>query len=487
MLVQIALMAFALCGLLSLVIDVGYTRLTRGQMQNAADTAALEGLRKRDVGIRNPVTGQTINDAFASDCIRRASVNRIVRWTFDDNLEPADGDPDYQFGAGPILDLTEGATSLHALQTVSVPDVHAYKPDLQLNQLNQVHGDMVSGRFCYTADPVPSEGAIHELQDVVCTEPQRGSGSYARNDFNPNSTSPGPPPGLNECPAPDEPVPAPWPLPGTGSLASVDDSAFLVRLRRSNEFQDLGAQTETGVGSSGPSLPLTFGKATTIQADDPSSAYSARRDGLTVRATAIAAARPAMHVGLPQVNPVQPGVTRFALLDNCVQAPMGAPVTLTVSVNPTTGLITRTGAGTATCPTGGLVGRFVPIPAAISSIGNPLPLAPSAITCVTATSPTAQFGPVFSVMAAGPPRIIGFTRVTFTRVPACPAPGSPFAATITRLASAVAASNASAKVTGALALPITATPADVRELFDKNQVREGRVNYAPVLVAVLAR
>jgi hypothetical protein len=51
----------------------------------------------------------------------------------------------------------------------------------------------------------------------------------------------------------------------------------------------------------------------------------------------------------------------------------------------------------------------------------------------------------------------------------------------------VAASNASAKVTGALALPISATPADVRELFDKNQVREGRVNYAPVLVAVLAR
>ena len=121
---------------------------------------------------------------------------------------------------------------------------------------------------------------------------------------------------------------------GTGSLASVDDSAFLVRLRRSNEFADLGGQTETGVGSSGPSLPLTFGKATTIQADDPSATYSARRDGLTVRATAIAAVRPAMHVGLPQVNPAQPGVTRFALLDNCVQAPTGAPVTLTVSVNP---------------------------------------------------------------------------------------------------------------------------------------------------------
>ena len=48
-------------------------------------------------------------------------------------------------------------------------------------------------------------------------------------------------------------------------------------------------------------------------------------------------------------------------------------------------------------------------------------------------------------------------------------------------------SNASASVTGTLPIPITATPADVRELFDKNRVRNGRVNYAPVLVAALAR
>jgi hypothetical protein len=487
MLVQIALMTVVLCGLLSLVIDIGYTRLTRGQMQNAADAAALEGLRKRDVGVRNPATGQTVNDAFASDCLRRAAANRIVRWTFDDNLDPADGDPDYQFGAGPIIDLTDGATSLHGLQTISAPETHAYKPDLQLNQLNQVHGDMVSGRFCYTPDPVPSEGPVHELQDVVCTEPQRGSGTYARNDFNPNPTSPGPPPGLNECPAPDDPVPTPWPVPGTGSLAGVDDSAFLVRLRRSNEFEDLGGQMEAGVGSSGPSLPLTFGKAAPIFGDDPTSEYSVRRDGVTVRATAIASIRPAMHVGLPQANPAQPGVTRFALLDTCVQAATGAPVTIAVTVNPATGIITRTGAGTPTCGTGAVVGRFVPNPVAVSTVGRALPLAPSPIACTAATSVTAQYGPIFSQMAAGPPRIIGFARVTFTRAAVCPAPGSAFTATIARLASLVAASNASANVTGGLPMPITATPADVRELFDKNRVRNGRVNYAPVLVAALAR
>ena len=226
MLAQIALIVFALCGLLSLVIDIGYARLSQGQMQNAADAAALEGLRKRDVGLQNPVTGQTINDPFASDCLRRAAANRIVRWTFDDDFDPAGGDEAYQFGAGPVVDLTEGVTSVHALQTISVPDPHVYKPDPQLNQRNQVYGDMVSGRFCYTADPVPSEGGAYELQDIVCTEPQRGSGSYARNDFNPNLTSPGPPPGLTACPAPDAAVPSPWPLPGSGSISGVDDSAL---------------------------------------------------------------------------------------------------------------------------------------------------------------------------------------------------------------------------------------------------------------------
>ena len=60
------------------------------------------------------------------------------------------------------------------------------------------------------------------------------------------------------------------------------------------------------MASSGPSLPLTFGKGTTIFGDDPSGGYSVRRDGLTVRATAIASVRPALHVGLPQANPVQP-------------------------------------------------------------------------------------------------------------------------------------------------------------------------------------
>ncbi len=478
MLVQLALIVFALCGVASLVVDIGYARLTQGQMQNAADAAALEGLRRRDVG----------PTAFASDCLRRAAANRMVRRTFDDNFDPSDRDPDYQFGAGPVIDLTEGVTSVHALQTISVPDPHVYKPDPQLNQQNQVYGDMVSGRFCYTADPVPSEGGTYELQDIVCTEPQHASGSYSRNDFNPNLTSPTGPAALTECPAADEAPPTPFPPGGTGTLTTVDDNAFLVRLRRSNDFQELPGQAEESIGSSGPSLPLTFGKGTTIHGDDPNSEYSVRRDGLAVRATAIATIRPALHVGLPQTSPVQPGVTNFALVDTCVQAANGAAVTITVNVNPATGMMTRTGAGTPTCATGAVVGRFVANRSAISTVGNALPVAPAPITCAAATSVTGQYGPVSSVMTTGAPRIIGFARVTFTRVATCPiAPGATFTATITRAVSQVASANAGASLTGALALPVATTPAAVRELFNKNLVQNGSVNYAPVLVAVLAR
>jgi hypothetical protein len=77
--------------------------------------------------------------------------------------------------------------------------------------------------------------------------------------------------------------------------------------------------------------------------------------------------------------------------------------------------------------------------------------------------------------------------VNFTRAPLCPPGNAPFTATITRTAPLVASSNASAHVTGALPLPITATPAVVRELIEKNQVAAGRLNYGPVLVAALAR
>jgi hypothetical protein len=195
-----------------------------------------------------------------------------------------------------------------------------------------------------------------------------------------------------------------------------------------------------------------------------------------------------MRVGLPRINPPQAGVAPFVVVDNCVQSATGAAVTLTVSINPTTGIITRTGAGTPTCPTNAVVGRFVANGAAISTVGQIPPVAPVAVPCLTAASFVDRYGPVYSLMQAAPAnRVIGFTRVAFTRAAVCPAPGLPFTGTIVRGVSLVAPSNATAEISGALPVPITAPAALVRELFDKNRVRAGRLNYAPVLVAALAR
>src|SRR5205807_4529280 len=122
---------------------------------------------------------------------RRAAANRLAQAVFDEN-----GDPDTQFGARPSIDLTVVAGNLHAFQTISVPDTHAYKPDLQPNLQNAAHGDIVSGTYnpANSADPAPSEDA-----------------NYARNDFNPAIG---------------------------GDTTPANNTAFLVRLRRSNELPD---------------------------------------------------------------------------------------------------------------------------------------------------------------------------------------------------------------------------------------------------------
>lgn len=487
MLVQVALIVFALCAMLSLLIDLGYARMTQASMQNAADTAALEGLRKRNVGVVvNPATGARVDDAFGSDCLRRASANRFVRWTFDDDFSVTNGDPD-QFGAGPIIDLTDPITELDAGGTVQVTEARAYKPDLQLNQQNAVHGDMVSGQFVYSAEPGASEDF-----------------AYARTDFTPRPNGPPPPPSLPVCPPADEPVPVPWPAPpNPNQVLGVNDTAFLVRLRRSNDLRGFDGQTEPGVATSGPSLPLTFGKAALISGD-PSSTYSPRRDGLTVRATAIAEVRPALQVGLPQASttPALQGVTPFALLDACVQNLNPPPPPnlngYPVTINPATGSIMASSlmcTGTGTTAATAVIGRFVdnltdPTRSRwllVSTVGRTLP-APTPVACAAIT-PFAGYGPVYSQMStSGANRIIGFTRIGL--IPDPIRPTDPCAKRITRGASVVAASNATANLIGGLPLPVGAQPAEVAELVDKNLqnlARPGVVTYGPVLVPVLVR
>jgi hypothetical protein len=264
-----------------------------------------------------------------------------------------------------------------------------------------------------------------------------------------------------------------------------------VRLRRSNELQEFQDQAEPNIASSGPTLPLVFGRGTTIHGDDPAVAYSPRRDGITVRATAIAEVRPALHVGLPQTNPSRPGVTPFALVDTFVQTVTGAGAQVTI--NPANGLICRGLTCVGVTPATS-VGRFVDNltdPArsrwiAISTVGRVLP-APLPLACVAANSlaASAGYGPVYSLMTSGTNRIIGFTRIGLSRDPTRLA--NPCAAVISRGATQVAASNATAVLAGGLPLAPGVQPAEIRQLLDRNLGRNGAVNYGPVLVPVLAR
>ena len=289
-------------------------------------------------------------------------------------------------------------------------------------------------------------------------------------------------------------------------------------MRRSNELTGYAAQTEPGVASSGPSIPLTFARGTLLYGDPDTGGYSPRRDGLTVRATSISQVRPAMHVGLRQAAAGVPGVTQYALIDTFVRVlnAVGCPVTITT----TTGVITARTGGAATCPAAGtVVGRFVDDPGtpvlarqrAVATVGRALPAAVATAACATFTGATVAaalngYGPVYSVMASGATRIIGFTRIGLGAItcPVAPPPPAPAVttinATIQRGVPLVAPGNATAVLSGGLPLPVTVSDAEVRELLAKNCPPvsyapacravagvAGVGDYAPVLVPVLAR
>ena len=121
----------------ALTIDWGVVTLTRVQMQNAVDAAALEGLRHRDaLGLPDG----------SSDAARREAAGNFVAWHFDNDIDLETDDP-FQFGAGPQLQLDGGITEFNASQQLSVSDSPVFKPSLESNPTNASHGDLVSGEF----------------------------------------------------------------------------------------------------------------------------------------------------------------------------------------------------------------------------------------------------------------------------------------------------------------------------------------------------
>lgn len=133
-----AMFMFALFGLAALVIDLGFVRLARRQMQTAVDAAAIEGLRH----------------THETDEQWRQRASDMVAWTFDDDFDPDNGDP-FQFGAGPVVTFSGGIgkpeMAAGQLMTVSEDrNQRVYKPrrsdntaGLELNDDNEAYGDIV--------------------------------------------------------------------------------------------------------------------------------------------------------------------------------------------------------------------------------------------------------------------------------------------------------------------------------------------------------
>lgn len=264
-LVLFAALVFVFLAIASVAIDVGRACATQQQMQVAVDTAALEGVRMRDVE-----SYQHYNNVA-----RRPRVSNLVRWVFDDDLHPtnptpqpfgaepipADGPDELHVGAGPIFSIQGGAGPLNARGTIVTPTLPFWDdPVLETNTggpsgagtENVPYGDQVSGT--YYPDQSHVENSIYE-----------------RSDFRHGT-----------------------------SVEYWKSTSYLVRMRRSGTANPLDNQP--GVSMSGPTIPFLFGLGT-LMTRAQNSVWDPRYQGLTVRATAIASGVPALRASPRPLNP----------------------------------------------------------------------------------------------------------------------------------------------------------------------------------------
>lgn len=251
--VQFALLAFGFFAIAAAVIDMRLAMHAQQQMQVAADTAAVEALRQRD--------------APGAPAVLRDAARTAVEFTFDDDLDPTNGDT-LNCGAGPIVRLTGGRPESNALAQVSIAAEKVYDPVLQFNDVNKKHGDIVTGKY------------------VTGTARAIESSDYSRNDF----------------------------LPAAVADLTTPQESVLVRIRRTSEsIRPNPLDREPNVSSAGPTLPFLFGLGTSIHGANIAPGYNPRTEGLTVRATAIASARRAMLVSGPGPGFGYTALQRFGL------------------------------------------------------------------------------------------------------------------------------------------------------------------------------
>lgn len=350
-LVLFALLLVGLFGLLGAVVDGGRLRVTRQQMDAGAECAALEGLRFKDL---------------EGDIGRRDRAITATANLWDDDLDPSNGDR-IGLGAG-SLPVVSGVDPLGGTIVVAATAAdRVWKPALALEQNpgNAAHGDLVAG--------------LHQADGVATEDDQ-----FVRGDFTPVAA-------------------------GSSATTLASASAFLVRLRRAN--RRLALDQQPGESSSGPPFEWLWASGSAWQEPGPGDANASRRDGLTLRAAAIASTARALVVSPDPVLGITIAVValRIDAASTWNATAPGATATFDVDAN---GLLTVAG-----------VEQGLTLAAEPRSVGAavlPATAAPTALPTTTLLLPV--YGTV-----GGERRVVGFTlgaaalsgsTLTLTRLPA---------------------------------------------------------------------
>lgn len=237
-LLLILLLLIVLAGILALTLDFGFVLQSRRLMQTGVNASALEGLRDLDVDL----------DGFGDG---RENSAKLMRNVFDDDMNPNLNTT--TVGAGISSRLVQGSgfqqTSLGngtgSRDLFENRSNLIYRPNPQLNSTNLPQGDMVAGNY-----------------DDLDTG-HREFSDYLRDDF-------------------------------FASMPGDDFSSFLVRLRRTHDPD--GLDRIPGVSSGDGGLPLLMGRLSWLSEQPAGAAYSVRRDGILVRAAAIADEKVAVKI-----------------------------------------------------------------------------------------------------------------------------------------------------------------------------------------------
>lgn len=178
---------------------------------------------------------------------RRGAAARAIRLAFDADLVEAGPDVGPPLGAGAVVPVGELA-GVPGAGGIEPETIAFWQPVPELNLPNAGFGDLVAGSF------QSGLGSLPEATD------------YSRADFTP------------------------------AVLGTADQApAFLARLRRTRPDQPLDRLP--AISSAGPTLSLLFGFGALLQ-PTPGSGFDVKRDGITVRATAIANSTNALAAAL---------------------------------------------------------------------------------------------------------------------------------------------------------------------------------------------